>query len=193
LWRQSQVGTRDEWGEVQQLRIEHDGDSREMEKFLDGLEAGSRTAIEATGKWWWVVDLAEKHGHEVVLSSPKQSRLIADARLRNDRVDTDQLLRLLRLGYLPRVQTPPAMGKRSSVIVMALQEECRRPFLTKIDLTEHVLIVEFHIFSPRQCRFLYNPQSLRLVFPRHPAFAEANPKNLCGLSPGRPLLVSLLL
>jgi ATP-dependent DNA ligase len=50
------------------LRIEHDGDSREMEKFLDQLEAGSRIAIEATANWWWVVDLAEKHGHEVVLS-----------------------------------------------------------------------------------------------------------------------------
>jgi transposase len=106
--RHSQVGTLDEWGEIQQLRIEHDGDSREMEKFLGELEAGSRIAIEATGSWWWVVDLAEKHGHEVVLSNPKKTRLIADACLKNDRVDTDQLLHLLRLGYLPRVWIPPA-------------------------------------------------------------------------------------
>ena len=74
--RHSQVATLDQWGEMRELRIEHDGDSRTMEKFLGGLEAGSRIAIEATGSWWWVVDLAEKHGHEVVLSNPKKTRLI---------------------------------------------------------------------------------------------------------------------
>ena len=117
--RHSQVGTLDEWGEIQQLRIEHDGDWGEMEKFLGGLEAGSRIAVEATGNWWWVVNLAEKHRHEVVLSNPKKTRLIADACLKNDRVDTDQLLHLLRLGYLPRVWIPPApcaMGRKFCVI-----------------------------------------------------------------------------
>src|SRR6516225_2282297 len=106
--RHSQVATLDQWGEIRELRIEHDGDSRAMEKFLEGLEAGSRIAIEATARWWWAVDLAEKQGHEVVLSNPKKTRLIADACLKNDRVDTDELLHLLRLGYLPRVWIPPA-------------------------------------------------------------------------------------
>jgi transposase len=76
--RHSQVATLDQCGEVRELTIEHDGDSRGIEKFLGGLEAGSRIAIEATASWWWVVDLAEKHGHEVVLSNPKKTRLIAD-------------------------------------------------------------------------------------------------------------------
>src|SRR6516164_5781614 len=52
--RHSQVATLDQWGEIRELRIEHDGDSRTMEKFLGGLEAGSRIAIEATASWWWV-------------------------------------------------------------------------------------------------------------------------------------------
>ena len=72
----SQVATLEQWGEIRELRIEHDGDSRTMEKFLGGLEAGGRIAIEATGSWWWVVDMAEKHGHDVVLSNPKKTRLI---------------------------------------------------------------------------------------------------------------------
>jgi hypothetical protein len=106
--RHSQVGTLDEGGEVRQFRIEHDGESRGMQAFLQGLAAGSRIAIEATGNWWWVVDLAEAQGHEVVLSNPKKTRAIAHACLKNDQVDTDQLLHLLRLGYLPRVWIPPA-------------------------------------------------------------------------------------
>ena len=106
--RRSQVGTLDEWGEVKQQSIEHDGDAGEMQAFFQGLAPGSRIAIEATGNWWWVVDLAEECGHEVVLSNPKKTRAIADACLKNDRVDTEQLLHLLRLGYLPRVWIPPA-------------------------------------------------------------------------------------
>ncbi len=106
--RHSQVGTLDEWGEVKQQRIEHDGDAGGMQAFFQGLEPGSRIAIEATGNWWWVVDLAEECGHEVVLSNPKKTRAIADACLKNDQVDTEQLLHLLRLGYLPRVWIPPA-------------------------------------------------------------------------------------
>jgi hypothetical protein len=48
------------------------------------------------------------HGHEVVLSNPKKTHLLADACLKNDHVDTDQLLHLLRLGHLRRVWIPPA-------------------------------------------------------------------------------------
>ena len=70
--RHSQVATLDQWGEIRELRIEHDGDSRAMEKFLEGLEAGSRIAIEATASWWWVVDLAEKHGHKWCYRTPRR-------------------------------------------------------------------------------------------------------------------------
>jgi len=65
-------------------------------------------ALAATGNWWGVVDLAEECGHAVVLSTPQKTRAIADACLKNDQVDTDQLLHLLHLGYLPRVWIPPA-------------------------------------------------------------------------------------
>ena len=96
--RRSQVGTLDEWGEVKPQRIEHDGDAGGMQTFFQGLAPGSRIAIEATGNWWWVVDLAEECGHEVVLSNPKKTRAIADACLKNDQVDSEQLWHLLHLG-----------------------------------------------------------------------------------------------
>ena len=101
------------------MRIEHDGDSRAMEKFLEGLEAGSRIAIEATASWWWAVDLAEKQGHEVVLSNPKKTRLIADACPKNDRVDTDGCFICCAWGTCRECGFPPlpcAMGRNCSVI-----------------------------------------------------------------------------
>lgn len=106
--RRSPVGTLDEWGAVKQQRIEPDGEAGGLPAFFQGLAPGRRMAIEATGHGWWVVDLAEACGHEGGLSNPKKTRAIADACLKNERVDTDQLLPLLRLGYLPRVWIPPA-------------------------------------------------------------------------------------
>ena len=46
--RFSQVAILGEDGSVTQRRIEHQG--TEMEKFLDELEAGTRIAVEATGR-----------------------------------------------------------------------------------------------------------------------------------------------
>lgn len=104
--RFSQVGTLDEYGELRQRRIEHDG--MQMEDFLRQLEPHSRIVVEATGTWWWLVDMARELGHEVVISDPKKTKAIASACLKNDRVDVEKLLHLLRLGYLPKVWIPPA-------------------------------------------------------------------------------------
>jgi hypothetical protein len=81
----SQVAVLDAWGEIRQEQIEHQG--REMEEFVRNLEPASRLAVEATGNWWWFVDLVESQGHQVVMSNPKETKAIAHARPKNDRVD----------------------------------------------------------------------------------------------------------
>lgn len=65
-------------------------------------------AFEASGTWWWLVDLLEGLGHQPVLSHPKQTKAIAAARLKNDRVDAERLVLLLRGDLLPTVWIPPA-------------------------------------------------------------------------------------
>ncbi len=104
--RFSQVGLLDEYGEIQQRRVEHVG--KEMEDFLRQLQPGSRIAVEATRSWWWFVDLAEGLGHQVVMSHPKATKAIAHARLKNDKVDAAMLACLLRANLLPTVWIPPA-------------------------------------------------------------------------------------
>ena len=59
------------------------------------LPAPAPVAIEASGTWWWLVDLLERLGHHPVLSHPKQTKAIAAARLKNDRVHAERLLFLL--------------------------------------------------------------------------------------------------
>lgn len=83
--------------------MSHDGDG--VEAFFRELRP-ARVAIEATGTWWWLVDLLERLGHQPVLSHPKQTKAIASARLKNDRVDAERLAVLCRGDLLPVVWIP---------------------------------------------------------------------------------------
>src|SRR5439155_448506 len=79
-----------------------------VEKVLKKLPQGSKIALEATGSWWWFVDLAQRTGHEVVMWHPKQTKAIASARLKSDKVDALMLAKLLKADLLPTVWIPPA-------------------------------------------------------------------------------------
>jgi transposase len=88
-----------------QLRLANDVVT--VERVLKKLPKGSKIALEAMGSWWWMVDLAQKTGHEVFLSHPKQTKAIASARLKSDKVDALMLAKLLKADLLPTVWIPP--------------------------------------------------------------------------------------
>jgi len=102
-------------GEVTQQRLEND--PTRLEQFFAELPRGARIAIEASGTWWWFVDLVERLGHHAVLSNPKQTKAIAAARLKNDRVDAERLALLLRGDLLPTVWIPPARLREARELV----------------------------------------------------------------------------
>src|SRR5262249_14171005 len=68
-------------------------------------------AIEASGTWWWLVDLLERLGHAPILSNPKQTKAIAAARLKNDRVDAQRLALPLPGPAAPRVDPLPGLAR----------------------------------------------------------------------------------
>ena len=103
--RSSQLAVLMPDGEVTQQRLEND--PTRLEQFFAELPRGARIAIEASGTWWWFVDLVERLGHHAVLSNPKQTKAIAAARLKNDRVDAERLALLLRGDLLPTVWISP--------------------------------------------------------------------------------------
>jgi len=103
--RVSQIAVLTEDGELTQHRLANE--PLRLERFFAELPADTPVAIEASGTWWWLVDLLEGLGHRPMLSHPKQTKAIAAARLKNDRVDAERLLLLLRGDLLPRVWIPP--------------------------------------------------------------------------------------
>jgi transposase len=113
--RMSQITVLTEDGELLQRRLAND--AARVEQFFGQLPPQTPVAIEASGTWWWLVDLLEGLGHRPVLSNPKQTKAIAAARLKNDRVDADRLALLLRGELLPTVWIPPAALREARELV----------------------------------------------------------------------------
>ena len=84
----------DEDGEVvetSRVRTSH----KALERFF--RRDGMRVVMEAGGSSPWVSRLIDSLGHEVIVCSPRRVRLIAESKLKNDRVDAEVLARLVRL------------------------------------------------------------------------------------------------
>src|SRR5262245_28194532 len=113
--RTSQVAVLAEDGELTRYRLVNDVER--VKRFFAELPPKTPVAIEASGTWWWLVDLLESLGHQPVLSHPKQPKAIASARLKNDRVDADLLVHLLRGDLLPTVWIPPAVLRESRELI----------------------------------------------------------------------------
>lgn len=111
----SQIAVLGEDGELTRHRLVNDGER--VKRFFAAFPPKTPVAIEASGTWWWLVDLLEGLGHQPVLSHPKQTKAIASARLKNDRVDADRLVRLLRGDLLPTVWIPPAAVREARELV----------------------------------------------------------------------------
>ncbi|MCH6546763.1 MAG: IS110 family transposase [Deltaproteobacteria bacterium] len=88
-------------------------DPHTVEEVLKRLPWGTKIAVEATGNGWWFVEKARELGHEAYLSHPKQTKAIASARLKSDKVDARMLAKLLKADLLPTVWIP---GERERYI-----------------------------------------------------------------------------
>jgi len=66
-----------------------------------------RAVVESTGNLWIQIhDRLEEHGFEVALSNPAKTRLIAEAKVKTDKVDARTLATLLRADMLPTCYVP---------------------------------------------------------------------------------------
>ena len=80
----------------------------------DRLEAFARSTlthddhvvVEATGNAAAVVEVLGPHVGRVVIANPKQVRLIADAKVKTDKIDATVLAQLYASGFLPEVWIP---------------------------------------------------------------------------------------
>jgi transposase len=70
------------------------------------LQPNDRVVVEASTNTWAVVDVLRPFVAAVVVSNPLQTKAIAAAKIKTDKVDAYVLAQLLRCDFLPRVWEP---------------------------------------------------------------------------------------
>jgi len=78
----------------------------ELSQLFEGIPKPVKATVEATRNWYWVYDLLEPQVEELKLAHPPKTKLIAEARIKTDKVDSKILADLLRLDYLPSCYVP---------------------------------------------------------------------------------------
>jgi transposase len=82
-------------------------DIEEFAGKLATLRDEVRAVVESTGNLWIQIhDRLEEHGFDVALSNPAKTRLIAEAKVKTDKVDARTLASLLRADMLPTCYVP---------------------------------------------------------------------------------------
>ena len=78
----------------------------ELRAFAESLGPDDEVALEATGNTYAIASLLERYAARVVVSNPRKTRAIAEAKVKTDKVDAEILAQLLAADYLPPVWLP---------------------------------------------------------------------------------------
>ena len=73
----------------------------ELKEYLGGLPGPAEVVLEACNVWQHVYDAAASTGARVTLAHPYKARVITEASLKSDKVDSQALAQLLRLKAVP--------------------------------------------------------------------------------------------
>lgn len=129
----SQICILDEDGEVMEASRVRTS-RKALERFF--RREPLRVVLEAGGSSPWVSRLLETVGHEVVVCSPRRVRLIAESKLKNDRIDAEVLARLVRLDpeFLKPIQhrSERAQLLRANLKVRSAMVEARTKWINTV-------------------------------------------------------------
>lgn len=81
-------------------------DAKKVSKFFENYSSAS-VAVESTMNWIPFYENLESMGIDVKLSNPPQTKAVAFARIKNDKVDSRVLADLLRTNFLPTAYIQP--------------------------------------------------------------------------------------
>jgi transposase len=86
-------------------------EKEDIQRFFSSLE-NVEVAFEASGNYEYYYDILDSLGYKVHLSHPLKTRLIADARIKTDKIDAKAIADLLRGDLLPTSYVPPEKIRR---------------------------------------------------------------------------------
>lgn len=172
------ITTLDEQGAlVKQQRVENI--SELIVAYFQTLPGPHSTVVESTSGWYWLNDLLEEHGIEVVLAHAKYLKAIAYAKVKTDKVDSQTLATLLRQNLIPRAHkmSRQLRGLRDTMRIRLRLVQQRTACLRRIDsiavkfnTTEHLPDpYPFQLSVLEHTRDTFTKQILSLEKSLHPA------------------------
>jgi transposase len=132
----------------------------ELIDFLSHLPGRKHVALEACSMWAPFYDTAASTGAAVTLSNPYKTRLIAEASLKSDKVDSEALARLLRVDSIPTSYAPPPEVRQLRTLVQD-RVFYRRYWTAVANHTYHFLIARGIPYEDRLLRFRRKREVLR--------------------------------
>ena len=135
----------DESGEVVRRKgISSNGD--DVRKALQDFNEPIKAVLEAGYNWGKMYDWLDEVADEVVLAHPKKVRAIAEARIKNDKIDSMTLAHLLRADLIPEAYACPADIRATKRVLR------QRMFLVRIQTMlknrMHALIHQYDLKKP---------------------------------------------
>jgi transposase len=95
------ITTQDDTGSVVK-RERADNIEEDILAYFQSLPGPHIAVVESTSGWYWLNDLLEANGIELVLAHAKYLKAIAYAKVKTDKVDSQTLATLLRQNLIPR-------------------------------------------------------------------------------------------
>jgi transposase len=114
--RNQQVAVLDtETGEVQERRLDHDGDA--VEQFYASLPRPVTVGIESTGYTLWFHALLQRQGHTLLVGDAAKIRAMVVRKTKTDRRDAAHLRQLLKEARFPVIWVPdPTVRDRRALV-----------------------------------------------------------------------------
>lgn len=137
------------------------------------LSPPTKVALEACNGWYWVVDALEKNGAEVHLAHPLKTKLIAESKVKTDKIDAKVLANLLRTNFLPESYLAP--GKVRELREVHRHRAALVKVKTSIKNRVHSILSKHGIFFTRISDVFgfKGRQALNKVMPQlKPVYAE---------------------
>jgi transposase len=119
--------------------------SDDLRRLFANYQEPIKAVVEATYNWGPVYDWLDEIAEDVVLAHPAKVRAIAEARIKNDRIDSETLAQLLRADLIPAAYAP---SKETRAIKRVLRQ---RMFFVRVQtmvknrihalLTQHAIVL----------------------------------------------------
>ena len=81
-------------------------DMKTIDDFTNSLNSSDHVVLESTNFSSNIASLLRRNGANVIISNPMRTKMIADSKVKTDKIDAEALARLIACNYIPEVWQP---------------------------------------------------------------------------------------